>query len=42
VTEPQHNLNTSQQVATANDLSSVFRNVGSMVEPSVVNITVHK
>jgi serine protease Do len=42
VTEPQHRVETPEQMATANDLSSVFRNVGSTVEPSVVNITVHK
>lgn len=42
VTEPQHHVMTPQQAATANDLSSVFRNVGKTIEPSVVNITVHK
>jgi serine protease Do len=42
VAEPQHHVVTPQQMATANDLSSVFRNVGKMIEPSVVNITVHK
>ena len=33
---------TSEQMATANDLSSAFRNVGKQIEPSVVNISVHK
>jgi len=32
----------AEQVATANDLSTVFRDVGKKVEPSVVNISVHK
>jgi serine protease Do len=31
-----------QQIATANDLSTAFRDVGKGVEPSVVNIRVHK
>ena len=31
-----------EQLANAEDLSSVFRNVGKAVEPSVVNIEVHK
>jgi len=31
-----------EQLATVTDLSSVFREVGKAVEPSVVNITVHK
>jgi serine protease Do len=42
VTEPQHHVVTPEQLATANDLSSAFRNVGRMIEPSVVNIIVHK
>src|SRR5665213_1132649 len=42
VAAPQHHAVTPEQMATANDLSSVFRNVGKMIEPSVVNITVHK
>ncbi len=33
---------TRQQLATVNDLAVVFRNVGKVVEPSVVNIQVHK
>ena len=33
---------TREQLATVQDLSSVFRNVGKVVEPSVVNIEVHK
>src|SRR3954447_16128526 len=33
---------TREQLASAQDLSSVFRNVGKVVEPSVVNIVVHK
>jgi hypothetical protein len=41
-TEPQRHVVTPQQMAMANDLSSVFRNVGKMIGPSVVNITVHK
>jgi serine protease Do len=32
----------SEQIAAANDLSTVFRDVGKTVEPSVVNISVHK
>ena len=40
--EPQHRVVTPQQIATANDLSTAFRNVGKQIEPSVVNITVHK
>ena len=31
-----------EQLATVTDLSTVFREVGKAVEPSVVNITVHK
>src|SRR2546430_14798151 len=31
-----------EQLAKAEDLASVFRNVGKAVEPSVVNIQVHK
>jgi serine protease Do len=42
VTEPQNHPVTSEQMATANDLSTAFRNVGKQIEPSVVNITVHK
>jgi serine protease Do len=42
VGESPHNVATPQQMATANDLSSVFRDVGKVIEPSVVNITVHK
>ena len=34
--------NTREQLATITDLSSVFRNVGKAVEPSVVNIQVRK
>jgi serine protease Do len=33
---------TREQLATVQDLSTVFRNVGKVVEPSVVNIEVHK
>src|SRR4051812_46772618 len=33
---------TREQLASAQDLSTVFRNVGKVVEPSVVNIVVHK
>ncbi len=33
---------TREQLATVNDLAKVFRNVGKVVEPSVVNIIVHK
>jgi serine protease Do len=33
---------TPQQLSTVNDLSTVFRQIGKAVEPSVVNITVHK
>jgi serine protease Do len=33
---------TREQLATVQDLSSVFRNVGKVVEPSVVNIEVKK
>src|SRR5258708_5474621 len=31
-----------EQLAKAEDLSSVFRNVGKAIEPTVVNIQVHK
>ena len=33
---------TREQLATIQDLATVFKNVGKVVEPSVVNITVHK
>jgi serine protease Do len=33
---------TRQQLSTVEDLSTVFRHVGKVVEPSVVNIEVHK
>jgi serine protease Do len=33
---------TAEQLATASDLSSAFRNVGKVLEPSVVHISVHK
>ena len=33
---------TRQQLSTMQDLSAVFRNVGKVVEPSVVQIVVHK
>jgi serine protease Do len=33
---------TRQQLSTVEDLSTVFRHVGKVVEPSVVNIRVHK
>src|SRR4051812_44370987 len=33
---------TREQLATVQDLSTVFRKVGKAVEPSVVNIVVHK
>lgn len=33
---------TRQELSTVEDLSTVFRHVGRVVEPSVVNITVHK
>jgi len=33
---------TREQLSKAQDLSTVFRNVGKVVEPSVVNIEVHK
>jgi len=33
---------TRQQLSTVEDLSTVFRHVGKVVEPSVVEITVHK
>ena len=42
VVEPQARVATPEQLATAKDLSLAFRDVGTMVEPSVVNITVHK
>src|SRR3984957_18612375 len=34
--------NTRQQLSTVEDLSTVFRHVGKVVEPSVVNIKVRK
>src|SRR5215207_8847252 len=34
--------NTREQLAQVEDLASVFRNVGKVVEPSVVNISVTK
>ena len=41
--EQQKQVETSREVlATTNDLSTAFRNVGKVLEPSVVNITVHK
>lgn len=33
---------TREQLSTVQDMSSVFRKVGTVVEPSVVNIVVHK
>ena len=33
---------TREQLASVEDLATVFRNVGKVVEPSVVNITVRK
>src|SRR5271155_5813230 len=33
---------TRQELSTVEDLSTVFRHVGKVVEPSVVNIQVHK
>src|SRR5438128_2655850 len=33
---------TREQLATVNDLSTAFRNVGKVLEPSVVNIQVRK
>ena len=33
---------TREQLSTVQDLSTVFRHVGKVVEPSVVNITVRK
>ena len=33
---------TREQLSTVEDLSTVFRHVGKVVEPSVVNIQVHK
>jgi serine protease Do len=38
----EHPKASPQQIATANDMSSAFRDVGKAVEPSVVNIRVHK
>ena len=38
----EHTKVTAEQLSTANDMSSAFRNVGKAVEPSVVNIRVHK
>jgi serine protease Do len=38
----EHPKANPQQIATANDMSSVFREVGKTVEPSVVQIRVHK
>ena len=38
----EHPKASPQQIATANDLSTAFRDVGKAVEPSVVNIRVHK
>jgi serine protease Do len=38
----EHSKVTAEQISTANDMSSAFRNVGKAVEPSVVNIRVHK
>ncbi len=38
----EHPKASPQQIATANDMSSAFREVGKAVEPSVVQIRVHK
>ncbi|HET6250941.1 MAG TPA: hypothetical protein VFE47_24850, partial [Tepidisphaeraceae bacterium] len=34
VAEPQHHVITPEQAATANDLSTAFRNVGKTIAPS--------
>src|SRR5437764_12484857 len=41
--QQQREVETSrEQLSTANDLTTAFRNVGKVVEPSVVNIEVRK
>ena len=41
--EQQHEVETTrEQLATTSDLSNAFRNVGKVLEPSVVNIVVRK